>query len=50
MTFSSVIGGLAGAAHGPVTIALVAGLVELFDGSRNAIVAQELDSPKRSKP
>ena len=54
LTFFSVIGGLAafgvsGVVLGPVTVAIVAGLVELFDRSHSAVSAQEADSPQRSR-
>ena len=53
LTFFSVIGGLAafgvsGVVLGPVTVAVVAGLVELFERSRCAAPAQEADSPRGS--
>jgi predicted PurR-regulated permease PerM len=54
LTFFSVIGGLAafgvsGVVLGPVTVAIVAGLVELFDGSHRAVSAQEATSPQHSR-
>jgi len=54
LTFFSVIGGLAafgasGVVLGPVTVAVVSGLVELFDRSHSAEPAQEADSPPRSR-
>lgn len=54
LTFFSVIGGLAafgvsGVVLGPVTVAVVAGLVELFERSRSAVPATEDDSPQRSR-
>jgi predicted PurR-regulated permease PerM len=53
LTFFSVIGGLAafgvsGVVLGPVTVAIVAGLVDLFDRSRSAVPATEVHSPQRS--
>jgi len=53
LTFFSVIGGLAafgvsGVVLGPVTVAVVVGLVELFDGPRSAVRAQEAESAQRS--
>jgi len=54
LTFFSVIGGLAafgvsGVVLGPVTVAVVVGLVELFERSRSAAPAQEPNSPQRSR-
>ena len=54
LTFFSVIGGLAafgvsGVVLGPVTVAVVAGLVELFERSRSAAPGQEADSPQPSR-
>ena len=53
LTFFSVIGGLAafgvsGVVLGPVTVAVVVGLVELFVGPRSAVRAQEAGSAQRS--
>ncbi len=53
LTFFSVIGGLAafgvsGVVLGPVTVAVVAGLVDLFDRSRSAEAAAEAHSPQHS--
>jgi len=50
----AVIGGLAafgvsGVVLGPVTVAVVAGLVELFERSRSAAPGQEADSPQPSR-
>jgi len=54
LTFFSVIGGLAafgvsGVVLGPVTVAVVAGLVELFQRSHRAASAEEADPPPRSR-
>ena len=54
LTFFSVIGGLAafgvsGVVLGPVTVAVVAGLVELFERSRSAAPAQHTDAPQRPR-
>jgi predicted PurR-regulated permease PerM len=54
LTFFSVLGGLAafgasGIVLGPVTVAVISGLVELFDRSHSAEPAQEADSPPRSR-
>jgi len=54
LTFFSVIGGLAafgvsGVVLGPVTVAVVAGLVELFERSRSAAPAQDTDALQRSR-